>query len=244
MTKEEKIEILEKFRDELQLLRDGEEYADTRKNIGQMSAVVSKIMSQANTLKDITITHTTKSGKNVWKSDPIDNIFNAPFDADEKLWDAVLYMVDTTIGVLQNEEEFIHKEEKKENFWQIMHPEIVKVSKQRFDAELYADAVEAAFKEINSRVKEMYQQKSGNIKDGTELMYSAFAAKNPILQFAPTSHYSEFDVQEGYMHMFAGAMQGIRNPKAHANETIDKEDALRKLAFASMLRYKLDSVVK
>lgn len=37
--------------------------------------------------------------------------------------------------------------------------------------------------------------------------------------------------------------KGIRNPKAHANETIDKEDALRKLAFASMLMYKLDSVI-
>lgn len=92
--------------------------------------------------------------------------------------------------------------------------------------------------------KEKYQQKCGNIKDGAELKYSAFAAKNPVLQFAPTSHYSEFDVQEGYMHMFAGAMQGIRNPKAHSNETSDKEDALRKLAYASMLMYELDTVIK
>ena len=243
MTKEEKIEILEKFRDELQLLRDGDERTDTRKNIGQMSAVVSKIMSQAKTLKQVRITKPTKNGKNVWEADPLTNIFNVPFGMEEKLWEAISYMVDTTIGVLQNEVLSL-KEEKNDDYWQIMHPEIVKVSKQRFDAGLYAAAVEAAFKEINSRVKEMYQQKSGNTKDGTELMYSAFAAKNPILQFAPTSHYSEFDVQEGYMHMFAGAMQGIRNPKAHANETIDKEDALRKLAFASMLMYKLDSVVK
>ena len=61
MTKEEKIEILEKFRDELQLLRDGDERTDTRKNIGQMSAVVSKIMSQAKTLKQVRITKPTKN---------------------------------------------------------------------------------------------------------------------------------------------------------------------------------------
>jgi uncharacterized protein (TIGR02391 family) len=75
-------------------------------------------------------------------------------------------------------------------------------------------------------------------------MMMAFSANNPVLKFAPSSSFSEYDIQEGYMHMFAGAMQGIRNPKAHANEMITKEDALRKLAFASMLMYKLDTVVE
>lgn len=56
--------------------------------------------------------------------------------------------------------------------------------------------------------------------------------------------FSEYDIQEGYMHMFAGAMQGMRNPKAHENDIIDKADALRKLAVASMLMYKLDTVVE
>ena len=148
MTKEEKIEILEKFRDELQLLRDGDERTDTRKNIGQMSAVVSKIMSQAKTLKQVRITKPTKNGKNVWEADPLTNIFNVPFGMEEKLWEAISYMVDTTIGVLQNEVLSL-KEEKNDDHWQIMHPEIVKVSKQQFDAGLYADAMEAAFKEIN-----------------------------------------------------------------------------------------------
>jgi hypothetical protein len=42
------------------------------------------------------------------------------------------------------------------------------------------------------------------------------------------------------MYMFAGGMSAIRNPKAHDNIEIDKNDALRKLYFASMLMYKLD----
>lgn len=52
------------------------------------------------------------------------------------------------------------------------------------------------------------------------------------------------NVQKGYMEMFAGAMIGIRNPKAHANQTITKEDAIRKLHFASLLMYKIDQAVR
>ncbi len=49
------------------------------------------------------------------------------------------------------------------------------------------------------------------------------------------------DTQRGYMMMFSGAMSAIRNPKAHEDMMISKEDAVRKLMFASMLMYKLDA---
>lgn len=146
--------------------------------------------------------------------------------------------VDKTSVYKQNNNEIV------EDIWQIMHSEIIRVAQQRFESEQYADAVEAAFKEINTRVKNMYLEKNGETKDGADLMFSAFPANNPVLCFDfSTSPFSKDDIQKGYMHMFAGAMMGIRNPKAHANEMITKEDALRKLAFASMLMYKLDTVV-
>ena len=47
----------------------------------------------------------------------------------------------------------------------------------------------------------------------------------------------------GYMFMLAGAMAAIRNPKAHENMEITKEDAIRKLHFASMLMYKIDNSI-
>ena len=128
------------------------------------------------------------------------------------------------------------------DIWQIMHPEIIHISKSRFESGFYADAVVSAFKEINVRVRELYKQKSGQDKDGASLMLSAFSVNNSVLEFKSSSEFSDNDIQEGYMHMFAGAMKAIRNPKSHENETISKEDALRKLAFASMLMYKLDTV--
>ena len=51
------------------------------------------------------------------------------------------------------------------------------------------------------------------------------------------------DTQAGYMSMFVGAISAIRNPKAHENMTISKDDAIRKLYFASMLMYKLDNAI-
>lgn len=47
----------------------------------------------------------------------------------------------------------------------------------------------------------------------------------------------------GYMNMFAGAINAIRNPKVHENMTISKDDAIRKLYLASMLMYKLDNAI-
>ena len=72
-------------------------------------------------------------------------------------------------------------------------------------------------------------------------MQAAFSVQNPIIKLGDISTETGTNVQQGYMEMFAGAMIGIRNPKAHNNQTISKADAIRKLHFASMLMYKLDN---
>ena len=127
-----------------------------------------------------------------------------------------------------------------EPFWKYIHPYIKEVSKDRFDKSEYADSVEAAFKEINNRLKLIVVNRIGKEYDGADLMRRAFSVSNPILQLGDISYQSGRNVQEGYMNMFVGAMIGIRNPKAHTNSVINKEDAVRKLHFASMLMYRLD----
>ena len=42
------------------------------------------------------------------------------------------------------------------------------------------------------------------------------------------------------MEIFAGAMTGIRNPKAHSNIVLDENRAIHLLHLASLLMYKLD----
>ena len=127
------------------------------------------------------------------------------------------------------------------SIWDNIHPQIASVAKERFDVGHYADAVEAAFKEINVRVKTIYKERALEEKDGARLMQSAFSPNNPIIKIGDISTETGRDIQQGYMEMFSGAMKGIRNPKAHNNQTISKADAIRKLHFASMLMHKLDN---
>jgi hypothetical protein len=47
----------------------------------------------------------------------------------------------------------------------------------------------------------------------------------------------------GYMNIFAGAMTGIRNPKAHENQIISKDMAIKRLIFASLLMDKIDEAI-
>lgn len=75
-------------------------------------------------------------------------------------------------------------------------------------------------------------------------MLAALSVQNPIIKLGDISTETGTNIQQGYMEMFAGAMLGIRNPKAHNNQTISRPDAMRKLHFASMLMYKLDDEIK
>lgn len=121
-----------------------------------------------------------------------------------------------------------------------MHSLVGSVSNKAMQAGLYADAVERAFKAINSRVKKMVKGRVPAGDDGVKLMQEVFSEKTPLIRVAPDDDPSGADVQRGYMFMFIGGMSAIRNPKAHDNIEIGKNDALRKLYFASMLMYKLD----
>ena len=108
---------------------------------------------------------------------------------------------------------------------------------------MYADAIEASFKEINNRIKKTVRTQTGKEFDGSTLMEQAFSSNTPILIIKGLSTETERNIQLGYMKIFSGAMIGIRNPKAHDNQTITREDAIRKLNFASLLMFKIDQAI-
>ena len=130
-----------------------------------------------------------------------------------------------------------------ESFWEYIHPKIEATTRDRFESKMYADAVEAAFKEINVRVKDIVKTRIGQEDDGASLMKKAFTVNAPIIKLDDITNSTGRNVQLGYMEIFSGAMIGIRNPKAHNNQTISKEDAIRKLHFASILMYKIDNEI-
>lgn len=123
-----------------------------------------------------------------------------------------------------------------------IHPEIVKSSKKLFNDGYNAEAIFAAFKRVNNLVKE----KSGiRNTDGTSLMQYVFSPKNPILRLNDLVTVSDRDEQTGFMEIFAGSMQGIRNPKGHDDIVQnDKHYTLEHIALASLLCKKLDKTRK
>ena len=106
----------------------------------------------------------------------------------------------------------------------------------------YARAVEEGLKCLNNSVKE----KSGlSTLDGDSLMRTAFSPNKPVLRLNRFKSQSEKDEQRGYMELYAGAMGGVRNPRAHEHLLKDApEDALELLGIANHLMKKLEQSTK
>ena len=122
-----------------------------------------------------------------------------------------------------------------ENFWEDLHPTVVEQSRSRYESGHFADAVEAALKELNHQIKLTHQREKGEEKDGSSLMKSAFSPNNPSITLEDLSTDTGKSIQQGYMEIFSGAMTGIRNPKAHQNITLDEQRCRHFLYLASLL---------
>lgn len=100
-----------------------------------------------------------------------------------------------------------------------------------------AAAVFEAYKAVEQRVREL----SGGTEPARALMARTFDQDAPALELNDGVSVSERDEQEGFKLLYMGAMQGIRNPKAHdLFDELAEERALDYLAFASLLMRRLD----
>lgn len=166
--------------------------------------------------------------------------------SDNLVYKSSQYMVrpeaDTILVQLHSLKEKILAKQN-EGFWSYLHPMIRNVSGDKLAQGFYADAVESAMKEINTRVKKIYMHYRHEEHDGQDLMRKTFSLSNPLLVFEGVDTTSGKNVQDGYMQIFAGAIQGIRNPKAHENTDISREDAIKRLIFASLLMDKIDEAL-
>jgi uncharacterized protein (TIGR02391 family) len=129
------------------------------------------------------------------------------------------------------------------DFWQFIHPKIIELSKNKFEDGYYSDAVQTALVEICSIVRE-YRKTNGlqEIQSDKDMMYNTFSTSK-VLQFTDSSTTSLKNIQEGYEKIFPGVIQAMRNPNAHQNYTIEKDEAVRKLMVTSDLMYMLDNAL-
>jgi uncharacterized protein (TIGR02391 family) len=114
----------------------------------------------------------------------------------------------------------------------VLDPELRTTCRSLFANGHYAMSVEEAFKYVNNLVK----HRTGLPADGADLMNRALSLGNPVLKLSDLKTVSQRDQQLGYMQMLAGAMTGIRNPRAHEHRYLDEpQAALELLSFANHL---------
>lgn len=113
-----------------------------------------------------------------------------------------------------------------------LHPTIQQAAGSRFDSAHYADAISAACTALDKAVAAKAQRPDLN---GKQLMDVAFTPKNPLVRLSGNDNE-----QTGFMLLYQGSVQAIRNHYAHNLTEIPAPRALEWLSFISALFYKLD----
>jgi len=117
-----------------------------------------------------------------------------------------------------------------------LHSRIADVASDLFQDGYHWEAVFAASKALVNYVKE----RSGRHDlDGTSLMRTVFSRNSPILAFNDLADQTDFDEQEGMMHIFEGVVLGIRNPGGHAFPEGPEQRAIEYLSLISLLAYRV-----
>lgn len=127
-------------------------------------------------------------------------------------------------------------------FWMNIHPRISRISKELFCDGHFAPAAEKAMKELETRLRELFQElkPSAGIPSKIGDVIGALLGDNGIFTFCDTSPTSGKDFRRGIKSLLEGAFAAYRNPAAHANLPCTKREAVEQIMLASQLMYALN----
>lgn len=126
--------------------------------------------------------------------------------------------------------------------WTNIHPRIVQKSKDVFCDGHFDSAAEKAIKELETRLRELFQQLKPGAGVPTKIgdIVGALLGDNGAFLFCDTSAASGKDQRRGVKLLFDGIFAAYRNPSAHANISCTKHEAIEQIMLASQLMYILD----
>jgi uncharacterized protein (TIGR02391 family) len=162
--------------------------------------------------------------------------------AFDKLW--ILFCgASGVVSSLRAREDYIQ--------WDIINGKVRLVSESKYNNKHYADAAESAIKEVNTQIKSFFKSQTGRELDGCDLMEAALSfnwdkrrstvTSQPVVRIGDLTNDSGRNMQKGYRNMLKGAMQAIRNTRAHANLDDHPEEAAHLIYISSQLMNKFDS---
>ena len=126
--------------------------------------------------------------------------------------------------------------------WHEIHPRIAAISQELFCDEYYDSAAEKAIKEVETRLRELFQVLKPGVTVPTKVgdIIGALLTENGAYHFADLSTASGKDYRRGIQSIFEGTFAAYRNPSAHENLSCTKREAMEQIMLASQLMYVLD----
>jgi uncharacterized protein (TIGR02391 family) len=90
-------------------------------------------------------------------------------------------------------------------------------------------------------VFDFVRARTGATEDGDRLVGQVFSLREPMLILSELDTESGQNDQKGFMQIFSGTYQGIRNPKAHSlTHDLTEQKAAQYLVFASLLARRVE----
>lgn len=117
-----------------------------------------------------------------------------------------------------------------------LHPRILEVSRDLFLDGYHWEAVFAAAKAL---VNDVEDRSGRHDLDGAPLVRLVFSRNDPVLAFNDLSDQTDVDEQEGMMHLYEGAVLGIRNPGGHSFPEGPEQRAIEAISLLSLLAYRV-----
>lgn len=119
-----------------------------------------------------------------------------------------------------------------------VHPVVAAHVQVLFDDGHYTHATLEALKLLDETVDRL----ASGLPSGTDRMMKALNESAPRIALNSLGTQSDRDEQMGFKFLFAGAMAGIRNPRAHSTSVRDSlDDCLDFLGLVSLLLRRLQS---
>jgi uncharacterized protein (TIGR02391 family) len=119
-----------------------------------------------------------------------------------------------------------------DGFLHLLHSAVIAGSLRQFQDGHFRDAV------LNSVVAifDLIRERTGLDLDGSALVNRALSVGDPYLILSELTTESGLNDQKGFIQIFSGSYQGIRNPKAHSlTNDLTKDKASQYLVHASLL---------
>lgn len=128
------------------------------------------------------------------------------------------------------------------SIWREIHPRIIAISQGLFCDGYYDSAAEKAVKEVESRLRELFQQLKPDVTVPGKVgdIIGALLTENGAYHFADLSTVSGRDYRKGIQFLFDGIFAAYRNPSAHTNLPCTGREAIEQITLASQLMYILD----